>query len=174
MDKSIYINEIIRLSIGMVLVLAAYSKTKEFREFKDTLVTSFGVNQSLSRYIAPAVIAAEWLSGFVLLVNIHAVDRAMFTALVMFSMFTTLVSFLLYRDGVVKCNCFGEQERPVSIFDMIRNTICIVAIVFYLNTGKSAAPLSYENTFLLFGIALPITLIFVNFHEVISIFRKSI
>lgn len=174
MSESIYLNEIIRLSIGMLLVMAAFTKTKDLSQFKDTLVTSFHLSESISRIFAPILVMAEWGTGIILLSNAGFVDWAMKAALVMFLMFTSVVSYMLYRDGVVKCNCFGEQQRPVSVFDMVRNTVCILAIVFYLTTAKSTVPLPLESTLLLFGVALSLTFIVVSFHEVVSILRKSV
>ena len=174
MNDSIYLNEIIRLFIGMVLLMAAYSKTLDIAQFKETLVSSFHLNKKLSNYLAPLLLIVEWAISVILLVKAPWLELAMLAALLMFIVFTTVVSFLLYRDGIVKCNCFGEEQRPASIFDMIRNTACILAILHYLFTPTIDSPLSLENGVLLFGVSLSLTFVMVNFHEIVSILRKSV
>lgn len=173
MNEYLYLNEIIRLSIGMVLIMAAYSKTLDVQQFRETLVTTFHFKQGVSYVIAPVVVVAEWAIGLTLLINAPVLSWAMVAALVMFVTFTILVSIFLYRDGLVKCNCFGAQQRPVSIFDMIRNCFCILAICFHLATAKGTAALALDSIILLFGIALSLTFVIVNFHELVSIIKKS-
>lgn len=174
MDEFIYLNEIIRFSIGILLVVAAYSKTVEYRQFTDTLVSSFHLNKSLSHSIAPLLIGVEWGVGVVLLVHPPMAVWAISAALIMLLLFTLIVSFMLFRDGFVKCNCFGAEDRPVSLADIARNLICILAILFHLMTADSESAQTIESSILLFVIAVSVAFILVNFHQVVSIIRKSV
>lgn len=174
MDEFVYLNEIIRFSIGILLVVAAYSKTIGYRAFIDTLQSSFHLNRALSLIIAPTVIAVEWAIGVTLVVYPAMVYWAVSAALVMFLFFTLAVSFMLFRDGFVKCNCFGAEDRPVSLADIVRNIICILAMLFYLMTTSSVSALAIESSILIFATAISIAFVLVNFHQVISILKKAV
>lgn len=173
MGEFIYLNEIIRFSMGILLVVAAYSKTIGYRQFIDTLASSFHLNRVLSLVVAPTVIAVEWGVGLILVVYPPMGYWAIGAALVMFLLFTLAVSFMLYRDGFVKCNCFGAEDRPVSLADIVRNIICILAMLFYLQTTHSVSALAIESSILIFVTAISIAFILVNFHRVVSILNKA-
>lgn len=176
MDEFIYLNEIIRFSIGILLLVAAYSKTLGYQPFLDTLNSSFQLSKALSLVFAPVLIATEWAVGLTLIVYPPLAYWAMAVALVMFTLFTLVVSYRLFRDGVVKCNCFGAEDRPVSLADIARNFICMLAMLVYLMTAKvmSVEIPSIGNQVLLMLTAMSIAFILVSFHQVVAILRKSV
>ena len=180
MDEFIYLNEIIRFSIGLLFIVAAYSKTLGYQPFLDTLGSSFQLNKALSTVFAPALIATEWAVGLTLIGYPPLAYWAMAAALILFTLFTLVVSYRLFRDGVVKCNCFGAEDRPVSLADIVRNFICILAMLVYLVTAKMTAKVTVvqtsatESQVLLAITAMSLTFVLVNFHQVIAILRKSV
>lgn len=173
MTEFMYFNEIIRFSIGIVLLVAAYSKTIGFQQFMETLASSFHFNNSLSLAFAPLLIAVEYALGITLIAVPEISYWAVSATLIMFVSFTLVLAFMLFRDGVVKCNCFGAEDRPVSIADIARNLICILAMGLYLFSANSTTIQPIESQVLLFVIATSIAFILVNFHQVISVLTKS-
>ena len=123
--------------------------------------------------LAPTLIAIEFTLGVILVAYHPMVYWAIGAALIMFLLFTLAVSFMLYRDGFVKCNCFGADDRPVSLADIARNIVCILAMLFYLKTTNSASILTIESSILVFVTAISIAFILVNFHQVVSILKKA-
>lgn len=173
MTEFMYFNEIIRFSIGIMLLVAAYSKTISFHQFIDTLGSSFHLNKAFSLAFAPLLIAVEYVLGITLIIFPEISYWAVSTTLILFLSFTLVLAFMLFRDGVVKCNCFGAEDRPVSIADIARNVICILAMGLYLTTVSSTTVQAIESQVLLFVIAISIAFILVNFHQVISMLTKS-
>jgi hypothetical protein len=46
-----------------------------------------------------------------------------------------VVGYQFVSRDVVRCSCFGEAERPVSGYDLLRNLLLIAAIVGVLAGG---------------------------------------
>jgi hypothetical protein len=132
MAMSFYLAELIRLTLGLTLLWAAWGKTSGYSVFVANLSDSFYFPQAIARFTAPLLILLEWALALVLIANLAPLILAMYITLMLFISFTAMIIFAHFRDQVVKCNCFGEQHRPVSQFDMIRNVILILSCVYYL------------------------------------------
>jgi len=172
MTISLYFSEIIRFFVGFVLLTAAWSKTRTYQQFTISLVTSFHLPKTLSKLFSPLLILLEYALALALLTQLFNPQLAMQVSLALFSTFTSVAIFLLIRHEVVKCNCFGEESRPISIFDLIRNLGFIVAIIFYLFYAKANTNFSLEVSSLLATLAVIITIITINFHDLVSILKS--
>ena len=173
MSIPLYLAEISIYFIGFVMLTAAWSKTKSYHHFTESLVSSFHLSKTLSKLLAPLVIILEWSLALILLTKLFPPQLAMQISLLLLSIFTLVVLFLLIKHEVVKCNCFGEESRPISIFDLIRNLGFIASIIFYLVYSNSDAELSIEVSILLASLAIIMTIISVNFHEMVSMLKSQ-
>jgi hypothetical protein len=172
MAMSIYLAELIRLTLGLTLLWAAWGKTSGYSVFVANLSESFYFPHAIATFTAPLLILLEWALALVLIVKLEPLTLAMYITLTLFISFTAMIIFAHFRDQVVKCNCFGEQHRPVSQFDMIRNLILILSCVYYLQlmpAQLTATPLMItpsEHGLLLLS-ATVTSLIGVYFHDIV-------
>ena len=124
--------EICRLLIAIVLLFAAISKLFTFTQFKENLVESFHFPNNLSSIIAILVIAIESLLSILILANGSWTYLAMQMAFILLSAFSILIIWVLVKDKVISCNCFGSATTPISMLDLVRNMVFIAASYCYL------------------------------------------
>lgn len=132
MSAFVYLSEICRLLIFFVLLFAAWGKTNTFSQFRQNLVESFKIRENLSKYVALIIIGSEWLLAAYIIINSIHVNFAMLTALLIFILFTFVIAVALVQDKIISCNCFGRAEQKISVYDLLRNLILIVACSYYL------------------------------------------
>lgn len=169
----IYFAEVVRYFIGFLLFFAALGKLKTFAQFKQNLTESFGLSAGVGAGLAPVIVGTELLLAVLVLLN-HPVNYlAMAASLLMFVLFTSVVAYQFVKEGIVKCSCFGEDERRVSGFDLLRNAIVIGSIVFYL-LGASANPvLGLPMQLLSAALGLILTIIAIEFHQIATLLSGS-
>lgn len=174
MSTQIYIAEIFRLFVAFLLLIAAISKLNAFSEFKNNLNESFGLTVAASTRFAPIVVAVELLLSGLLLLNTNASYLGMAASLFVFLAFTGVVSYRYVKEAIVKCSCFGEADRSVSAYDLLRNLIVIACIIFYLFYSGDASALTVGLWFLTAGLAIILTIVAIEFHEIVMLlFRQS-
>ena len=169
MNIDYYLTEMIRFFIGFILLTSAWSKTKTFQLFTDSLNSSFNLPLKISKIISPIIIAIEWLLAAILLTEISDTTLAMKMSLILFCVFTITVVYFMFKNETLSCNCFGEEPRPVSTFDVVRNIVIIATIIFYLLSNTIENDFNRAEIALLALIGLIITIITINFHDVVSI-----
>jgi len=171
---SIYINEILRIFIGLILLSAAWGKTKTFSSFVNSLNDSFGVNEKTSTVLALIIIIIELVLATGLLIKFKNVQLLMLINLGLFSLFTCVIIFLLIKDKAVSCNCFGEEKHPISFLDLMRNFIFITAISVYLFLPQHSIELSMGTMLLLFFASIILTVLSINFNKIFMTLTISI
>ncbi|MGH8052064.1 MAG: MauE/DoxX family redox-associated membrane protein [Arenimonas sp.] len=169
MNSEVYIAEIFRFFIAFLLFFAAMGKMKTFSEFRKNLCESFGLGLGTSKKLAPAIIAVEWLLAGIVLLDVNASYFGMLASLLLFLVFTGAVAYQYRKEGIVKCSCFGEAGRSVSIFDLLRNVIVIACIAFYLCYSGEESILTFQLKLLTAGLALILTILAIQFHEIVTL-----
>ncbi|PHV08475.1 hypothetical protein CSQ96_02635 [Janthinobacterium sp. BJB412] len=143
MSGELFFGATLRYLLGFLLLCGAWGKFASYAGLKHNLVDSFGLSAGLAAVLAPPLVGAEALLGAVLLVDSGADDQALLAALAMLLGFTLVVGYQFVSRDVVRCSCFGEAERPVSGYDLLRNLLLIAAIAGALagggHGGESAA-----------------------------------
>ncbi|MBJ7313424.1 MauE/DoxX family redox-associated membrane protein [Rugamonas sp. CCM 8940] len=129
MSGEVFFGATLRFLLGFLLLCGAWGKLTSFAGLKRNLVESFGLSAGLAAALAPLLIAAEGLLAIVLLLDSGTDDCALLAALAMLLVFTLVVGYQFLSRDVVRCSCFGEAERPVSGYDLLRNLLLIAAIV---------------------------------------------
>lgn len=158
--------EILRYFIGFFLLAAALSKLRVAKQFQENLVQSFGISASLSAILSPMVIAAEFVIAMMVLALFER--GGMLAALLMLSAFTTLLCYKFFTESVVKCSCFGEAERSVSIFDLLRNVLVLVALAIWFVLPIGAA-LPLHAALLAAALAAILCVLAIEFHAIAAI-----
>lgn len=160
---------ILHYFVGLLLLCAAVAKLRTLDSFGANLTQSFGVNGAHSRALALALTLVElWLAVLVL----GAATRAgMWGALIMFCLFTAVLGYKFYTQSVVRCGCFGEAERTLSGFDLVRNCMVIAAICAGLMLGSASLPLT--AALLAGALAGVACVVAMHFHEMASLLVTS-
>ena len=170
MTTTFFIAEILRYFIGFFLLAAALGKLGVAMHFQRNLVQSFGMSTKMSRVLAPAVIGAEFIVAAMVLVAAERVG--MLISLLMFCAFSALLSYKFFTESVVKCSCFGEAERAVSLFDLVRNLLVIAAIAIWLLLPSGPA-LPVQVAILAAALASVLCVLAIEFHGIAAVLARS-
>lgn len=172
MSAPAYLAEIIRYFTAFLLACAALGKLRTLAAFSHNLAESFGVPRRAAAVVAPAVVALEALLAALILAG-GAVGRlGMGAALVLFVALTALVGYRYVVEGSVKCSCFGESERPVSGYDLLRNGLVIASIGVCLAFSGGAA-FGRKDSVLAAALALIATIGAIGFHDLARALKRS-
>lgn len=166
--------ETLRLFTGFLLLAAVAGKLRTFSAFRHNLVSSFGVPAAASRMLAPAVVAAEALAAAMALGL--SPRPGMWAALLLFAVFTTLLAYRFVKDGLVKCSCFGEAERTLSGFDVLRNVLVLAAIAGWLALPLpllSGAGATAHLSLLGAGLASILVVVAIGFHDIVNLLKGA-
>jgi len=172
MDMQLYFLEVIRLLAAFIMLVAAWGKCQAFALFQTNLIESFRVPASLSKAMTLGIIAMELLLAIFILANNHLTDTAMWMTLAAFIIFTLAVIVRFSQNELVKCNCFGAENRPVSALDIVRNLLMMALLIYYL-LFSSAAALVMEAQTLCALLAAIFCICMVNFHDIAMSFNKN-
>jgi hypothetical protein len=164
---------IIVLSLACIFLFAALGKLRSFSSFQTNLTQSFGIPANLSKLIVPILIGTELLIAIALFSSNSSwiLQLTLFVASILFLIFNLVVAYQFFSKDLVRCNCFGEAERPVSAYDLLRNFLLLsfttYAAIYHVeaNTYMQAQAIIY---WLQFGIALTLCVLMMHFHELFS------
>jgi len=168
-----YISIMISWSVAFILFGAAWGKLESFSQFKLNLVTSFGLSKSLAGIVTPSLITLELSIAFIIISHSAYSYFAMIVAFTTFCIFTLFLIYHWSRDARIKCNCFGQDDRPVSIFDLLRNLVIVLFIGTYLILGKSDHALSIEEQPLLAGLGVGLSIVVIHLHDIALLFLSA-
>nr|WP_315468459.1 MauE/DoxX family redox-associated membrane protein [uncultured Undibacterium sp.] len=166
---------VIVLGLACIFFFAAVGKLRSFTSFQNNLTQSFGISPNLSKLIVPILIGTELLIAIALFSSNSSriLQLTLFVASILFLIFSLVVAYQFFSKDLVRCNCFGEAERPVSAYDLMRNFLLLNATIYAtyanhhveINTHMQAPAIIY---WLQFGIALTLCLLMMHFHEFFS------
>ncbi|MQA18768.1 MauE/DoxX family redox-associated membrane protein [Rugamonas rivuli] len=164
---------VLRLLVGAVFLLAVLGKLRAPARFRANLTESMGVPPALGMALTPAVILAEAALALMLLGDVQARTFAMPAALVLLIGFTCFVAYKYVTADSVRCSCFGEAERPLSVYDLLRNGLLIGAIACWLYWPAPPAQWTPAQLALASAAALVLAVGLSRLHEMIVRFRVA-
>lgn len=173
MSAAAYLAEIIRFFTAFLLACAAIGKLRTLAGFTHNLVESFGLKRQAAALLAPAVVALEALLAGLILAGGGIGRIGMAAALALFVALTAAVGYRYVVEGSVKCSCFGESERPVSGYDLLRNGLVIAAIGACLAFSGGAA-FGKKEMVLAAALALVATIGAIGFHDLARALKRSV
>ena len=113
---------IIRILLGLVFVVSAITKLKSIDSF-EIYIYSFGVlNLNSSFLFARFIISLELLIGALFFVGIY-IRKTILISIVLLSVFTVFIVYLLFNKNSEHCHCFGDVIVLSNISSIIKNTI---------------------------------------------------
>lgn len=162
--------EILRWFAGWILLAAGTGKLRAFASFRANLGASFGVAPRHGALLAPAIVGAELLLA-VLVVGPFA-RAGMVAALLLFALFTAVLAWRLRHDGALRCDCFGQAERNLSGYDLLRNVLVMAGIALFLALPAGPA-LPLGASLLAAGLASILAVLAIDLHDVIDLFEDA-
>ena len=159
--------------VAFVFFSAALGKLEKQEQFKSNLVESFGLSEKASHNIAPVLVILELVLGLLIISGPSLSYIAMSVAFVIFCFFTLFLIYHWLQNARVKCSCFGEDDRPVSIFDLLRNGLVIALIGTYLVFFEGQYSLPMSSHLLLAGIGLALSILIIHLHDIAMIFLTA-
>jgi len=115
-----------RISIALLFIVSAGSKTLAIRDFE---VTVGNFKLLPRRWNKPAT----WLflGGEIATVVLIAIGGSLLLigfllAIALLAVFAIALVSALLRDIDISCNCFGKTERHISPYDVVRNILFIL------------------------------------------------
>ncbi|CUI09576.1 MauE/DoxX family redox-associated membrane protein [Massilia antarctica] len=172
MSAAPYLAEIIRFFTAFLLACAALGKLRTLASFANNLAGSFGVPRQAATILAPALAALEALLAVLNLAGGGIGRAGMAGALVLFVLVTALVGYRYVVEGSIKCSCFGESERPVSGYDLLRNGLIIATIGAGLAVSGGAV-FGKKESVLAAALALIGTIGAIGFHDLARALKRS-
>ena len=164
---------VLRLTIGAVFLLAVIGKLRAPARFQSNLTESMGVSAAAGAVLTPLVIAAEAALAFMLVSDTLSRSVAMPAALALLTGFTGFAGYKYVTADSVRCSCFGEAERPLSAYDLLRNALLIAAIAGWLYWPADAVRWMPVQWTLAAGVALLLAAGLARLHEVIVRLRMA-
>jgi hypothetical protein len=162
---SVFLAEIARYFVGLLLLAAAVGKLRGFARFRANLSDSFDVSAAAGRILAPALVLAELVVAALVLWGGDDL-LGMQAALLLFGLFSALIAVKFYTQSVVRCGCFGEAERALSGYDLLRNALVIGAIGMCLAFDRGAT-LPPHAAVLAVALAALACVVAIHFHEIL-------
>jgi uncharacterized membrane protein YphA (DoxX/SURF4 family) len=162
-----------RWSIGLTFLASAVGKVRDLPAFRLAITDLRALPARLARPAAIGTVVAEALVVLGMIVGFAALPVGFVLAAVLLVLFSGVLVAALRRDAGVSCNCFGASERPISWYDIGRNTAlmacCVAGLVGYaIADGRPAA-----SVIVLLGLmAGCFFLIVSNSEDIVELLRK--
>ena len=169
MEELTIVSEICRLAIAITFVLAMVNKIIAFNEFEHSLSENLGLTIHQSQWLTKALVLAEIAVSILLISNIYPLF-SMGLALLLLCAFTIFITYNLWQENRITCNCFGSGKQLISGYDLIRNiSLLIIGSIYLLISNTSMPDLPYQ--FLCMGLASILLLIIFNLRLVILVVK---
>ena len=130
MTAAIYLAEGCRIYVLVVLLTAAWSKMLGFSRFQSALAEAFPVlalRGSIGATVAAAgIVIGEWSAALLMLLGGALSRMGLAFALCLLLSLTIIVVLSLVQGRAIRCNCFGESDRRISKYDLVRNLLFVV------------------------------------------------
>jgi uncharacterized membrane protein YphA (DoxX/SURF4 family) len=152
--------------MGAVFLYSGYAKLYPIEPFEYTFVDLGFINWQIAPFVARLMIAAEFLIGILLLLNVQLkiTYKAAIALLFVFCIYLILLMIMVGNKG--NCGCFGTKISMTPLQALIKN-IGMIAALFVLNKYHQGWELKNKLRYLLVipivaSIAMPFILNYVE------------
>lgn len=116
-----YLQAFFRLTIGLVFTLSFLGKMRDPYSFILAIERFRVIPHNLSRITAYIFLTGELMVIITMLLGGPFLFWGFLLAAVMLVIFCFALASTIVRKIQTSCNCFGISEKPVSIYDIVRN-----------------------------------------------------
>lgn len=121
--------------IALVFALSGIGKAKDVAAFQEAIDDFKLLPQKWSKSVAWLFLIGEFVVvvSMVLVANLLPIGFLLATLLLI--TFSSALTIALWRKQKIVCNCFGQTEKRISGYDVIRNVIFILCALlgFFLS-----------------------------------------
>jgi Methylamine utilisation protein MauE len=168
-----YILMFVRMFILFAFAASFLGKVGDIRGFQETIVDFQLLSTYKSKIIALMFLSAELLTSLMMLIGGDMLILGFLLAIILLIIFSIALISALKRKVRVNCNCFGQNNQRISIYDTIRNLLLIlsnfVGIWAYMNASLR---LSWEEVILVSCIAACFVVLVTNLSDIVETLRK--
>ncbi len=129
MTAAIYLAEGCRIYVLVVLLTAAWSKMFGFSRFRSALAEAFPIlalrGNIGATVVAAGIVIGEWSAALLMLLGGALSRLGLVFALCLLLSLTVVVVLSLVQGRAIRCNCFGESDRRISKYDLVRNLVFV-------------------------------------------------
>jgi hypothetical protein len=157
--------------IGLVFVVTAMSKARDFGGFARSLPELVPVRPVLVRPLAGGVVALEALVPLLIAVP-PATAYGLGLAAVLLAAFTVAIGAALARGRRAPCRCFGASSTPIGPRHLARNGLLLTAAVLGALSPAGLPPLAGVVVTVAAGLVGAILVVF--FDDIVDLFARTI
>ncbi|MEV4228961.1 MauE/DoxX family redox-associated membrane protein [Streptomyces bobili] len=160
-----------RLCLLAVFLWSAFSKIRNFTDFRQHVATTIPRLASVAGPLAAAVTTAECAAAFLLFHPLEWVGVAV--AALLLAAFTVYLLTLMRTDPEASCGCAGVTDTSVSGVHVVRNAILIADCgAIWWVTSYSAGPSLFDYA-VMAGPAAAAAVVVLHLGELAAFFRPA-
>lgn len=174
MINASYLVEASRFLIALIFALSFVGKVTDVTSFEATIASFKMLSTKQVMLAAKAFLTAELAVVALLLLGGPLLSAGFALALLLLALFVVVLSTMLLRHLQVSCNCFGQNARMVSVYDVIRNILLIAVCLVGLLMAPAPPPTYQVADALLLGLMVAsLGVVLVNFSDVAKTLLRS-
>ncbi|PKO05311.1 MAG: hypothetical protein CVU41_11785 [Chloroflexi bacterium HGW-Chloroflexi-3] len=166
----------LRYVIGFVFIFSLYGKLKNIPSFIQTITNFRFFPQKFSKPLAYLFLTGEVSVVVSMLIGINLLFWGFLIASLMFLAFSIALTSVLVQNIRTSCNCFGPDEKDVSVGHVVRSLgflICgVLGIV--ITTHIHQYTLLQPEFFLIVttgSVSIAFVIVWMNVTEIIKLFQ---
>ncbi len=168
-----YVKEFCRVAIAALFLFSATSKTVNLQSFQRTISNFRLLPNLLIKAMSWSFLIGEFLIAIVMIIGGESLLLGFGLAAILLLVFTFALASALIRKLPTSCNCFGSYKKPVSAFDLARNSgiigFALIGGLIEKNSTTITSLQLLEYIPIIF-IALASVLVMINLEEIIKTF----
>ena len=167
-----YLAETCRYLILFTMCVAALGKVASYAQFRENLHQGFDIPVSWTGLITLVLIVSEATVVLLLVLEPRLRMLGMILATFMLVAFTLVLVWVLLKDRLVRCNCFGSNNDFIGVSDVVRNLLLISACFGYMfSDAAHSSVLPWHGHVLLVVLAVMWLMILSNVNALVLLSR---
>jgi uncharacterized membrane protein YphA (DoxX/SURF4 family) len=161
-----------RSTVFFVFLYSGLAKLRTRRQFESVIRDVRLVPARWTRVVVYLVLFSEATAVVLAGIGGRVLPTAFLLGIVLLVGFSTVLGITLYRKINVGCNCFGNDGRSVSPYDIGRNAIFISVFGTGLLIGWSRTATAPVSDLILYGLmSVVFVFLVVNLHSLVDAFK---
>lgn len=171
-----YVITFARIALGLLFTYSFSRKVIDVTNFALTIENFRLLPQSLSRLVAKQVLLVELVCVVLIFIGGSLLGLAFFLSAMLLSVFSLVLTVLIFHKREVSCNCLGTSEKSVSFYDVIRNAgflVCsLFGLYFVITSNNSGVVLKSGELALVGTMAVIFVAVWTQIGEILDILRS--
>ena len=164
----------LRYVIGFVFIFSLYGKLKNIPSFIQTITNFQFLPQKFSKSLAYLFLTGEISVIITMLIGKNLLIWGFLIASLMFLAFSIALTSVLVRNIRTSCNCFGSDEKDVSVGHVVRSLGFLVCGVMGIVITTYQHSLLQPEFFLIAttgSVSIAFVIVWMNVTDIIKLFQ---